>query len=177
MSAGQRIRSFLLGLFTLLLSLLMILFPEDGFPTVALIISISLIIFGIRRLFYYFTMARHMVGGKSALYVGMIVLDLGIFAYTLDQLPKIYVVLYLLGIHAFAGAIEVLRSLEAKRVGAVSWRMKLVSGLINIVISVLCVIFLRSTNVIVYIYAAGLAWTSCARIFTAFRKTAIIYIQ
>ena len=107
----------------------------------------------------------------------MIVLDLGIFATTLDQMPKLYIVLYLLCVYAFSGGIDVLRSLEARRVGAVSWRINLISGLINIAISIVCLIFLRSTNVIVYIFAAGLAWFSLVRIFTAFRKTAVLYIQ
>lgn len=177
MSSGQRIRNVLLGLVTLLLCVVLIVNPEEGFPVIALVLSVSLVLFGARELVYYFSMARHMVGGKTSLYLGVIVLDLGMFALALDNMPQIYIVLYLLGVHAFSGVIDIMRSREAKRMGASSWRLNMASGAVNIVISAMCVIFLRSPNMIVYIYAAGLIWSACVRIVNACRKTAVVYIQ
>ncbi len=177
MSAGQRIRECLIGVFMLVLCVLMVFDPESGFAIVVGVLSISLVIVGLRKLFYYFTMARHMVGGKAALYTGIIVLDIGMFAGALNDMPKLYVVLYLLGVHAFAGTIDVLRSMEAKRMSAPSWRTSMASGAINIAISIVCLAFLRSPRMIVYIYAAGLAWSALVRIAGACRKTAIVYIQ
>lgn len=177
MSAAQRIRSFLAGLFLIGLTVVMFVDPDDGFSIVATILSVSLIAFGVRELFYYFTMARFMVGGKSALYIGVIMLDAGVFALTLSDMPKLYIVLYLLIIHAFSGAVDVMRSTEARRLGAASWRLNLLSGVVNIAISVVCVIFLRSPHMIVYIYASGLAYSAVFRIVNACRKTAVVYIQ
>lgn len=177
MSGARRVREIIVSLLIIAFCVLIIFDPEKGFIIVAGILSLSLTIYGIRELIYYFTMARHMVGGKSALIIGVIAVDIGVFASTLTYLPNIYIVLYLLGIHAFSGAIDIMRSLEAKRMDAGSWRFKMASGAVNIVIAVLCVIFLNSTSMIVYIYTAGLAYSAVARIVTACRKTAIVYIQ
>ncbi len=177
MTNGQRIGSVLSGLFSLFLCLIIVLLPDDGLSVAALILCISLTLYGIRELAYYFMMARHMVDGKTVLYIGIIALDAGMFATTLKTMPKLYIALYLLAIHAFSGAIDVLRAMEAKRLGASSWRLSITSGLVNIAVSVVCVVFLRSEQMIAYLYAAGLAWSACVRIANAFRRTAIVYIQ
>lgn len=177
MSGGKRVWEMLLGLLTLVLCLIMIVEPESGFKIVALILSTSLIVYGVREIVYYITMARHMVGGKSALYLGVIVLDIGAFAYTLVDVPSIYIVLYLLGVHAFSGAVDIMRSMEAKRLDAPSWRFSMFSGAVNIAVAVLCVVFLKSPDMIVYIYTAGLAYSALARMVSALRRTAVVYIQ
>ena len=176
MSAGQRVKNILIGLMMLLVSLILFLDPEFGFYLVVLIITFSLIIFGLRSLFFYFTMARHMVGGRSMLYIGIIMLDLGVFFTTLADVPKIYVVLYLLFIHAFDGVVELMRSLEARRYGS-SWKLNMSSALVNIIMAVLCVVFLRSAEMLVFIYGVGLIYSAVVRIVSAFRKTAVVYIQ
>lgn len=176
MNVGQRIKNILIGVMMLLVSLVMFLDPEDGIYLAALFITFSLIFLGLRSLFFYFTMARHMVGGRSMLYIGIIMLDLGVLFTTLSDVPKLYIVLYLLFIHAFAGAVGILRSLEARRLGS-AWRLNMTSGVVNVVMAVLCVVFLRSVRIIVFIYGIGLIYTACIRIVTAFRRTAVVYIQ
>ncbi len=177
MTASQRAWGIARGLLALLFGAILIADPEDGFFFVAVGLSLSLIAYGVRELVYYFTMARYMVGGKLALYTGVIALDIGMFAGTLTDMPKIYIVLYLLGVHAFSGTIDVMRGMEARRMGASSWRTSMASGAVNIAISIVCVAFLHSAQMIVYIYAAGLAYSAIVRIVTACRKTAIEYIQ
>ena len=56
----------------------------------------------IRYLVFYLSMARNMVDGKLSLFYGIIALDLGMFAYTLQDIPPIYIVLYLLITHLFS---------------------------------------------------------------------------
>ena len=177
MSGGQRIKNILFGVVILLVAVILIAFPEEGLVITASIMSISLFIYGIKTLIYYFSMARHMVGGRIMLYLSIIVLDLGMFAMMMTNIPKIYIVLYLLVIYAFAGAIGILRALEAKKYQAPSWRFSLISGIINLVIAILCVVFIGSTKMIVYFYCVGLIYSAIVRIVTAFRKTAIVYIQ
>ena len=176
MSVKQRVRNVLIGLVTLALSVLLFLDPSNGFYVVAMLLTFTLILFGLRCLFFYFTMARHMVGGRSMLYVGIITLDIGVFFTTLSDVPKLYIVLYLLFIHAFDGAMKVMRSLEARRYGS-SWRLNLSAGLVNLVMAALCVVFLRRPEMIVWLYSAGLAYGGCVRIASAFRRTAVVYIQ
>lgn len=177
MNSGQRIKSILIGVLIFLGAVIMIALPEDGFIIAAAILSLSLFIYGVKTLIYYFTMSRHMVGGRIMLYIAVVVLDLGMFTMMMTNIPKIYIVLYLLVIYAFTGAISVLRALEAKKYQAPSWRFSLISGIINLVIAILCVVFISSTRMIVYFYCVGLIYSAIVRIVTAFRKTAIVYIQ
>ena len=180
MKKMHRVKEILSGMLMLLCCLILLLVPEEGYFIVPLILSISLIFSGVRSLLYYFLMARHMVGGKAMFYQGLIILDLGMFTYTLVDIPLIYVILYLLACHAFSGAVDIMRALEAKRIHAPSWRLSMTSGALNVVIALLaffCGVIMRSTEIVVYIYSAGLIYSACVRIATAFRKTAIVYIQ
>nr|WP_316623419.1 DUF308 domain-containing protein [uncultured Ruminococcus sp.] len=177
MSSGQRIKNILIGIAIILGALILIAFPEEGIIITASILSLSLFIYGIKTLIYYITMARHMVGGRIMLYIAVVVLDLGMFTMMLTNIPKIYIALYLLVVYAFAGVVGILRALEAKRYQAPMWKLSLVSGVVNVIIAILCIIFMGSTKMIVYLYCAGLIYSAIVRIVTAFRETAIVYIQ
>lgn len=177
MSSGQRIKNVLIGILIILGAVILIAFPEEGLIITASILSLSLFFYGIKTLIYYITMARHMVGGRIMLYLAVVVLDLGMFTMMLTNIPKMYIALYLVVVYAFSAAIDILRALEAKKYQAPSWRFSLISGVINAVVAVLCIVFIGSTNMIVYLYCAGLIYSAIIRIVTAFRKTAIVYIQ
>lgn len=177
MSGGQRIKNLLIGILIILGAVILIAFPEEGIIITASILSLSLFVYGIKTLIYYITMTRHMVGGRIMLYLAVVVLDLGMFTMMLTNIPKMYIALYLVVVYAFSGAIDILRALEAKKYQAPSWRFSLTSGIISVVIAILCIVFIGSTNMIVYLYSAGLIYSAIARIVTAFRKTAIVYIQ
>ena len=180
MTLARRIGKIVTALFTAFIALLLYSEGEDGLPLVGLILSASLILFGLRSLIFYFTMARHMVGGKSLLFRGIIVLDLAVFTISMVDDPKVFIILYLLGIHAFAGVTGVLRALEARRYGSPSWRWTMVLGIGNFTIAVLAVVagfFLPDTKDLVYLYAGCLFYSACVQIASAFRKTAIVYIQ
>ena len=177
MSGGQRIKNVLIGILIILGAVILIAFPEEGIIITASILSLSLFVYGIKTLIYYITMTRHMVGGRIMLYLAVVVLDLGMFTMMLTNIPKMYIALYLVVVYAFSGAIDILRALEAKKYQAPSWRLSLTSGIISVVIAILCIVFIGSTNMIVYLYSAGLIYSAIARIITAFRKTAIVYIQ
>ena len=177
MSGGQRIKNVLIGVLIILGAVILIAFPEEGIIITASILSLSLFVYGIKTLIYYITMTRHMVGGRIMLYLAVVVLDLGMFTMMLTNIPKMYIALYLVVVYAFSGAIDIMRALEAKKYQAPSWRLSLTSGIISVVIAILCIVFIGSTNMIVYLYSAGLIYSAIARIITAFRKTAIVYIQ
>ena len=177
MSGGQRIKNVLIGILIILGAVILIAFPEEGIIITASILSLSLFVYGIKTLIYYITMTRHMVGGRIMLYLAVVVLDLGMFTMMLTNIPKMYIALYLVVVYAFSGAIDIMRALEAKKYQAPSWRLSLTSGIISVVIAILCIVFIGSTNMIVYLYSAGLIYSAIARIITAFRKTAIVYIQ
>lgn len=180
MNKMQRIRDVLLGLIMILGSLVMALVPGDGLKIALGILGISLFVMGIRYIVYYRTMARHMIGGRSILIIGVILLDFSLLTASMQNVPLAYIVVYLLGIYAFSGVIDILGAFEAKGYGATSWRFKLATGIINVLIALaalLCGLILRSHDDVVYIYCAGLFYSGLTRIITAFRKTAIVYIQ
>lgn len=180
MTNMQRAKKILAGLLLLLCSGLMVYDPENGLYIVALILSGSLILYGIRCLSLYIFMARYMVGGKAILYRGIIILDLGVFTLSMVDDPKLYIIFYLLGFHAFAGVLDILRALEARRYRSPSWRRSLLNGVGNMAVAIIAVFvgfFLHSTRDLVYLYAACLCYSASTQIATAFRKTAIVYIQ
>ena len=176
MSSSQRIRAVISGLLMTLMSIILFLLRQDGLIIVAVILAVSLTVYGVRMLIYYIFMARHMVSGRMALYVGLIVTDFGIFLLSISDIPKIYIALYLLAVYAFTGVIDVLRGLEIKKMGSSSWRLNVISGAINIIIAVLCVAMIKSTTMIVYLYSIGLLYSAVTKIIAAFRRTAIVYI-
>lgn len=178
MNSVQRIRKFISGLFMLLGSFLLITEPEGGFYIIAVILSISLTIDGIKSLIYYFAMARNMVGGKSIFYKALIMIDLGIFTFTAINIPKIYLVCHLLISHGFSGIVDMLRAMEDKRLEAPSWRMSFLYGLGNLLVAVTALrcVFNQSSWMVVYIYSAGLAYSAVMQMVSSFRKTAIVYI-
>ncbi|MBQ2670607.1 MAG: DUF308 domain-containing protein [Clostridia bacterium] len=122
MTIVQRILNFLLAILILLSGLLLIVFQNYCLPIVTATLGFSLLIYGIKQTIYYFRMARHMVGGRYLLYMGIIVIDFGIFTFSMTNVPTIYLWIYLIFVYAFSGIIDILRSLEAKRNDA-SWKM------------------------------------------------------
>ena len=88
MSMLQRISNFISGLLSLLSGIVILLVPELGFRFAMLILGFSLLISGLRTVIFFFRMARHMVGGRSMLYYGVITMDFGVFTLTLTDMPR-----------------------------------------------------------------------------------------
>ena len=176
MTTFQRIRACFAGLIALCFAIVAMIYPDKGFILIMAGLGISLFLSGVRMVIYYFSMARHMVGGRYMLYLGLIVLDFGMFTLALSDIPRIYIVTYLLGCNVFAGAIEIMRALESKRLNC-SWKLNMSRGITDLLIAVTCCVFVSSTRVLVYLYCLGLIYVSCIRIINAFRRTAIVYIQ
>ena len=180
MTLGQRIGKILGALGALLGAWLMLEMGEEGVLLVSLLLSISLIAMGVRSLAFYFTMARHMVDGRRSLYIGVIILDFGIFTLSISRNYGLFIMVYLLAVYAFTGVMSILRALEARRFGASSWRLKLTEGIVSIAFAGAAVAFgLLHGNMaaLTRIYAAGLIYAAITRLISAFRKTAIVYIQ
>ncbi len=160
----------------IVMSLLLLVMGEDGFSIVALILCISLLIYGIRELIYFFTMARHMVGGRRSLYLGVLIIDIAIFSLSLSDDSPLYIMIYLIVIHAVSGVIDILRALEPKKIGSKAYKWQLFTGIINLLIAIACAVFIRSMLVCVYIYAAGLLYSAIVQIVRVFVKNPALYI-
>ena len=176
MTKWQRIKSVFIGILMIFIGVLMVFMGAEACSLIMIILSLSLTISGLKMLIYYFTMARHMVGGDQILIRGMIIFDIGAIAEKLTNISQIYIMGYLLAIHAFSGFVEILRAVEAKRLDSPGWKLKFSTGIVNIILAVICIVFLRSTSIAVYFYSAGLIYSAIIRIISAFRKTAVVFI-
>lgn len=180
MTKLQRVWNFLSGLVLLLLAAGFFADPFNGLERAAALLDLTFMVRGIGGVYYYVTLARHMVGGKTALYRGLIFLDLWAFTSTLLRYYEVYLILYLAGVNAFTGLVEILRSREERNAGNASWKYRLAYGLASAIISVMLVaggMLLHSIRLIIYVYAAGLLYKGCVRIASAFKRTAIVFIQ
>ncbi len=177
MSMARRIVRIITGILIVAGAIIMMLLPDIGYLVIALILGISLLVAGIGSLIYFFTMARHMVGGRDTLYKGLILTDLAFFTLSVSDVPKIFIMLYLVAIFGVTGLLQVLRGLEAKKKHAPSWYWSFVNGLVNLFIALLCMVFMKNDVVMVVIYSIGLVVAGIGRIISAFHKSAVVYIQ
>lgn len=179
MTLMQRIRKIAAALISILFAWIILKAGQDGFLIVSLLLSLSMVAFGLRNILFYLIMARHMVDGRSILYIGVIALNFGVFTLSISHNYGVFIVLYLLGFHALTGVLEILRAREARQYDAPSWRMNLAAGIANIGFAAAAVIFglgrgdMRTLTVI---YAVGLIYSALLNLISAFRKTAIVYI-
>lgn len=180
MSHFQRIKAVISGVLLLLFALILLVLPEDYYSILAFIISIMLIVYGLRQLIYYLKMARHMVGGKIILYKAIIILDLGLFTSSLYDDHSVTILIYLLAIYAFTGFVDILRAFEAKNTGSKTWKRKLIFGIIMVVFALVLVVLgmiMQDVPILVIGFCISLVFIAARKFSAAFRKTAIVYIQ
>lgn len=180
MTKTKRILNVLMGLFMLFISAALMTFPTESVPLVLGLISLGMTINGVRSLIYYFSMARHMVGGKRLLYRGIIYLDVGVLTSTMADAPELSLIIYVAAVSAFTGAVAILRAREEKAGGAPRWKGKFLYGAAYIIMALavlVCGFVMKMPETAVYVYAVGLVISAADRIISAFRRTAIVYIQ
>ena len=180
MTLIQRIGKVLSALMSVLCAVLVLVLEEDSFLFVILLLGVSFTFLGVRSLIYYFTMARYMVDGKGVLWFGVILFDFGVFTLSITQHYGWFIVVYLLGAYAFSGVVDILRALEAKRANAPMWKLNLCSGILNVFFAGAAVFFglvQGDLRRLCWIYAFGLLNGALVKFISAFRKTAIVYIQ
>ena len=173
----QKFNNVLLGIISIAVAIYMLIKPQDGYIVMLYLIFFGLAFRGIKELVYFFTMARFMVGGRFSLYKGVFLLDVGLFTGSLIDIPKTYVMIYLVIINAFAGLVEILRVFETRRYGSKSWKLKFSHGVLNILLAVFCILFINHQRTVIMVYAIGVIYSAIIRIISAFRKTAFIFIQ
>ena len=165
-------------MFMLGAAVILVLIQDDSkYLIVIMALALGLAVKGIKDIIFYFTMARHMVGGKTILFQGVVVLDFAMFTGSLSDVPRFYILLYLVGIHAFSGVVETLRAMEARRTVEGPWKMKLGHGIVNFALAIACLIFIKHINTAVLIYSLGLAYSAVIHMISAFRRTAFVVIE
>lgn len=174
MTRVQRIENFIVAIFLLFLAVIILFSSEKGYFLVFGLISFSWFIQSVRLLTYYFTMARFMVGGQRILLKGVLLFDLSIITSSFSDIPRIYVMLYLVGGMIFAYIVEVLRALDKKRCGAHAWKIKMVTAVAGIVLAIICLCNYESPRLAGEIYAVELIYAAIVRIYNSVRRTKIV---
>ncbi len=176
MTIWQRIRKALWGIFMILIGLMLMIFGEEAYMVIIGVFSLTLEIMGLRMLWFYFRMARHMVGGRNILFRGIFFFDFGVFTGSLMVVPKMYVLMYLAGTLIFSGVVDLLNARAAKAIES-SWKLRTLQGGCKEVIAAGCLIFMRSGARVVYICAVGFIFSAIMTIINSFRRTQVITID
>ena len=172
----QRIQSVVTSLFMILTALLLFLEPDIAWGVITLAVLLSLFLAALRAFIFYFSMAQHMVGGRTFLYRALILCDLAVFTGALTEIHRIYIVAYLLFLFGFSGLVDLLRALESRRMGG-NWQFNAFRGIFNIAMAALCLIFFRLGRPVEIVYGISLIDAAVLRLISAFRRTALTYIS
>ena len=178
MSRLQKLRRIAIHLLKILVALVLLFSPykEEAILLIAIVMAFALLVWGMRMLVFYLRMARHMVGGFSLLFVGVIALDASLLALTLLDNSPVFVMLYLVAERMFAGAVAFARAFEARGYKS-PWKLKLLHGIIEIAAAIACVVFLRMPSVLVDVYSVSLIYSALISIIDTLRPQDIVYIQ
>ena len=176
MTKMQRIRNILIALYMIACAIMIFVLPVYSIQIISSLIGLSLMIIAIRSLVYYLRLARFMTGGKTFLYRSLILIDLAAFSGVVSTIPRFYIIIYLSVFFGFAGVVDLLRAQEERRLGGTAWRFKTFQGAFNVVMAVLCLVFIRSGRFVELLYGVSLINAAILRLISAFRKSAIVYI-
>ena len=175
MRKATRIKNLVIALIMIAFAIILLTIPQFGPLLTILVLGAGMIISGIRSLIYYFTMAKNMVDGKKVLYRSIFILDVGAFLMAGYNGSEQLILLYLMGLLAISGGMDLIRALELKKEGA-PWKRRLASGLIAMILLIAALFSMSDPQLVVYIFCIGLFYSAVVRIISIFRKPAVIYI-
>lgn len=177
MSKFSRVFNILKSLLMFIIGAIILLVPNElDYIIVCYIIGIIITLSGLRKLVFYFSSAKNMVGGRKILINSIINIDLGLLSFfVLIENGKL-AILYMVAVFILLGAIDILRSFEIKKNGSKTWVFKLIKGLLTIGVGAICIVFSKYTETMLIVF--GCAWIVLAieGIITAFSKSAVTYV-
>ena len=177
MTRTRRIFNIIGAAFAIQIALILVLVPEESFIIIAIGVGLMLTYKGLRYIVYYLTHANHMVGGKRILLVGLLLFDAGVFATTLFDQAQVIMIIYVVGCHVVAAVLNIVRTVGNKKDGNPGWKTDLAQGIGNIAQVALCLIFIKSVEIPVFIFCGGLIYSSILSIIASCKRTAIVYVQ
>lgn len=173
----RRFMTFFGSLIVVAIGAIIVFTPSElGYIIVALIIGLIITYRGVKTLIFYFSSARHMVGGGRIFVNSIILIDFGSMAIALMLQSSTLAMIYIIALFMLLGVIDILRSLEIKKNGSKKWIWKFIKGLLIIGVGVVCIINIESKDVMLLVL--GIAWMveGITGIISAFNKSAVVYI-
>ena len=177
MGKARRVFNVLTGLFVILFGLFMFSGQDQAYKAMLFFLEIAMIIRGVRLLVYYNSMARHMVGGKIILYEGIFFLDVGLLFINIDDLPWMYVMMYLVIGLAISGVVDLLRANEIRLLESGHWKYQTFTGIVKITATIISFASIKYPFILVNVYSFGVIHSGVAKIVSAVRPGAIVYIE
>ena len=177
MTRFQRIENLAAGAFLVLLGLLIPRAGGDSYAIITGLLAFYMTFNGVRLLFYYFTMARHMPGGKTILFTGLLLANFALFSFSLVDEKRIYIVVYLAAVHSFWGLINLVKGISEIRSRAASFRIDMAQGIGNLVLAGASLCSIHSVRLLIWFFCGGLIYSGLVRIISAFRRSAVVYVQ
>ncbi|MCR5627794.1 MAG: DUF308 domain-containing protein [Lachnospiraceae bacterium] len=176
MSNMKRVGNIFIGILMIVFAVILFIYA-DAYRFVATTMAVVLMVFGIGQLIYFIDMARMMVGGFKVLVSAIFMIDMGAFTFSITDMPKFFVMMYLLIVYGFTGALHILRALESKRERS-SWKFNMTHGVTDIILAVLCAItFWHYSYLVAGMFSLSIIYSGIMRIISAFRKTTLVYVQ
>ena len=177
MSKPRRVWNIIVANFMIQSAVLLMFVPDIAFEIIASCVGLVLTFYGIKYLFYYLTHAQHMVGGKWLLLAGLLLFDFGIFASILIDQTRSIVIIYVISGHLVAAVLGIVRAVSNKGDGNSGWKIDLAQGIGNIILVVLCLVFIKHVEIPVFIYSASIIYSAILKIIQSCKRTAIVYVQ
>ena len=158
-------------------AIVLMLVPDLAFIIIAAFVGLALACKGLKFIIYYMTHAQHMVGGKRLLLVGLLMFDAGAFACLVCDQATVLMITYVVAVHLVACVLNFARAYSNKGDGNPGWKTDLAQGIGNLAQVVLCLVFINTIEIPVFIYCAGVIYTAVLKIIASCKKTAIVYVQ
>ncbi|MBR4457178.1 MAG: hypothetical protein IKS32_13325 [Solobacterium sp.] len=193
MTQWQKLKTILFALLEILLAGVIILLRDKDFSTLNIpgaerltrgvvsyyliltVFVIVMLIYGIRLIVFYFTMARFMTGGRGMLYRGILYTDLALYTLSLNSVPVNYIMIYLIAILVFAGAINLFQAYDILKLDGF-WQFKALQGIVTICFAYYGFTHLHQPMVLADICAVTLIYDALMQIAGVFTPTRIITI-
>lgn len=172
----QRIWNVIIGVLLAVSAAILAAYPDHdtALSVVCWTLFAILLAYGVRTLGYYLTMARHMVGGKRLLCIGIIMVDASFLLIPAAQ-EQYLASLYLTITYIVVAGLNIVQALDIRKFGG-SWKWRMAQGVVSLCIAVLCVVDWQNAELIVVFFAIGLAYEAFMRVVMALRRQAIIHI-
>lgn len=177
MSIIRRLMKVFTSLVMIAIGIIIFTTPKDvSYTIVAIIIGVVIAYKGIKNFIFYLVSARHMVGGEKIFINSVILINLAAVSFFVLMESQLLAMLYLVTIFIVLGAIDILRAFEIKKVSSKRWIFKFAKGLIAIALGVICIVFIKSTELMLLMFAIGWIVMGVAGVISSFEKGSVTYI-
>ena len=177
MSKIRRVLTILASLIAIEGSVAIMMMPEIAYKVLALGIGMTLVYYGVRYIIYYITNAQHMVGGKWFMLIGIIMFDMGAFATAIFDRAQVITMIYIIATHFVVTVLGAVRTVGDRKDNNPRWKISLAQCIAGFIQVTLSLIFINHSMIPLYLYCIYAIYTSILMIISAFKKTAIVYVQ